>query len=120
MTGCTYARARAQVLQTNRRITRAGNTVWQTTKRTTDRALDRPKKLLARFHGGAKGADDACSDDGMDGAALEPYKRVLLPPPCRCMPVFALASRSSGSMMHRECCARAPPVGPRGCFDANS
>ena len=63
----------AQVLQTNRRITRAGNTVWETTKRTTDRALDRPKKLLALFNGGPKEAD-AGSDDGVEGAALGSYR----------------------------------------------
>jgi hypothetical protein len=71
-------RACAQVLQTNRRITRAGNTVWATTKRHTDRALDQPKKLLALFHAAPKEAD-AGSDDDVEGAALESYRSFFFP-----------------------------------------
>ncbi|BDA41100.1 Transmembrane protein 184C [Coccomyxa sp. Obi] len=60
------------VLQTNRQISQAGKRVWRTTKEQTDRALDRPKRLLALLNGGSKDADD--SDDDVEGAALNTYR----------------------------------------------
>lgn len=61
-----------QVLQTNRQISQAGKTVWNHTKRQTDRALDQPKRLLALLNGGAKDADD--SDNDVEGAVLNTYR----------------------------------------------
>ncbi len=66
--------ADAQVLQTNRQISQAGKRVWRTTKEQTDRALDRPKRLLAMLNGGAKDADG--SDEDVEGAALNTYRYV--------------------------------------------
>lgn len=60
------------MLQTNRQISKAGQTVWHHTKRQTDRALDQPKRLLALFNGGAKDAEE--SDDDVEGAALNTYR----------------------------------------------
>ncbi len=61
------------MLQTNLRISRAGNTVWKHTKRQTDRALDQPKKLFALLNGG-KGAGGEGSDEDVEGASLETYR----------------------------------------------
>lgn len=62
------------MLQTNRSISKAGQTVWRHTKRQTDRALDQPKKLLALFNGPSKEAE---SDEDVEGAALNTYRSVL-------------------------------------------
>ncbi len=67
-----------QVLQTNRQISQAGKTVWNHTKRQTDRALDRPKRLLAMLNGGSKEADE--SDDDVEGAVLNTYRCSLAQP----------------------------------------
>ena len=62
------------MLQTNLRISRAGNTVWKQAKRQTDRALDQPKKLLALLNGGGKGGPGEGSDEDVEGASLETYR----------------------------------------------
>ncbi|CAL5227331.1 g10272 [Coccomyxa viridis] len=61
------------VLQTNKRISKAGQTVWTHTKRQTDRALGPPKALLKRLHRGSQEmADD--SDEDVEGRSLPDYR----------------------------------------------
>ncbi len=62
-----------QVLQTNKRISKAGQTVWTHTKRQTDRALGPPKALLARLHRGSQEATDD-SDEDVEGRSLPDYR----------------------------------------------
>ena len=67
------AQCAVQVLQTNKRISKAGKTVWTHTKRQTGRALGPPKALLARLHGGSQDAGDD-SDDDVEGLSLDNYR----------------------------------------------
>ena len=69
-----------QVLQTNKRISKAGQTVWTHTKRQTGRALRPPKALLARLHRGSQEATDD-SDEDVEGRSLADYRWAL--PACR-------------------------------------
>lgn len=60
-------------MQTNRRITKAGKSVWTHTKRQTGRALGQPKKLLARLHSGSQD-NLADSDEDVEGRSLRDYR----------------------------------------------
>ena len=62
-----------QVLQTNKRISKAGKSVWTHTKRQGERALGPPKALLARLHRGGQDTTDD-SDDDVEGRSLEDYR----------------------------------------------
>ena len=69
----TFFCGNLQVLQTNKRISKAGQTVWTHTKRQTDRALGPPKALLKRLHRGSQEAADD-SDEDVEGRSLPDYR----------------------------------------------
>ena len=62
-----------QVMQTNKRITKAGKSVWTHTKQQTDRVVGVPKKLFARLHSGSHEALDD-SDEDVEGRSLRNYR----------------------------------------------
>ena len=62
-----------QVMQTNKRITKAGKSVWTHTKQQTDRVVGVPKKLFARIHSGSHEALDD-SDADVEGRSLTNYR----------------------------------------------
>lgn len=62
-----------QVMQTNKRITKAGKSVWTHTKQQTDRVVGVPKKLFAKLHSGSHEALDD-SDEDVEGRSLRNYR----------------------------------------------